>query len=502
MIDTGLRAWLGLRLPRIKRIQQSPMLPQEEWFHALIKKAIPTDWGKHYHYAELKDIAQFQSRVPVQDYEAFFPWIESILKGNKNVVWPGTVNWFAKSSGTTNDRSKFLPITPEALADNHFRAGRDMLAIYYHHHPESKLSRGKNLVIGGSHEVNRLNVHSQAGDLSAVLIENMPALYAYFQTPGKAITLLGNWEQKLEAITRITRNQRITGMTGVPTWLLVLIDRIFKEQGITSGNLLEVWPDLEVFFHGAVRFDPYRERFKKLIPSDRMSYLETYNASEGFFALQDEPHSSDLLLLTDHGIFYEFIPLTQLTEAFPKALTVGEVMVGETYGLVITTNAGLWRYQVGDTVTIASTQPLRIRVAGRTQHFINAFGEELMIGNAETAITHACLQTGANVSDFTAGPIYSTSEIKGTHEWIIEFETPPPALEVFTQILDAELRKLNSDYDAKRYHDLAMRLPVIHGVPKGTFYQWMKSRNRLGGQHKVPRLSNHRQYLEDILATV
>ena len=400
------------RLKRLTDMQSRPEDIQVQWFQSLVHTAEYTVFGQAHGFGKISTLSDFQTRVPIVSYEDFYPWIEQALAGKADVLWPGKVAWFAKSSGTTNDKSKFIPVTEDALQDCHFRAGKDLFAQYFENVPDSRLAKGKNLVIGGSHEVVQMHPNAHAGDLSAVLIENLPFLYALFRAPAKELTLMGEWEAKLDAISKAVINAPVTSMTGVPTWLLVLFDRLFEMRGMQEKNLLEIWPDLEVFFHGAVAFGPYRDQFKKLIPSDRMQYMETYNASEGFFAFQDVPGSEDLLLLLDHGIFYEFIPMDAAEAPFPRSLTLSEVELGVQYAIVISTNGGLWRYRVGDTIKFTSLQPYRIRITGRTKHFINAFGEELIIENAEQGLWAACAATGAVITDYTAGPVYSSEGAK------------------------------------------------------------------------------------------
>jgi hypothetical protein len=500
MVQAVISAYMRRRLKRLTEMQARPEAIQQEWFHNLIHTANHTAFGLQYGFKQIRSMAEYQERVPVSSYEAFYPWIEQALAGKADVLWPGKVAWFAKSSGTTNDKSKYIPITADSLEDCHYRAGKDLFAQYFENVPGSRMLKGKNLVIGGSHEVVRMQSDRHAGDLSAVLIENLPMFYAHYRTPDKSITLMGEWEAKLDAISKAVIHAPVTSMTGVPTWLLVLFERLFEMRGMQEKNLLEIWPDLEVFFHGAVAFGPYREQFKKLIPSSRMQYMETYNASEGFFAFQDELGSEDLLLLLDHGIVYEFIPMDQAEDPFPRSLTIGEVSLGVQYAIVISTNGGLWRYRVGDTVKFTSLQPYRIRITGRTKHFINAFGEELIIENAEQGLLSACAETGAVIKDYTAGPVYASDTQKGGHAWVIEFEVMPSDTRHFMQVLDTRMQALNSDYAAKRYHDMAMVFPELLVVKPGTFYTWMKQRDKLGGQHKVPRLSNDRTYIEQLLA--
>lgn len=497
LINSIASWYLKKRVYQIEMFIKHPQETQLEVFEKLIRTAEDTSWGKKYGYQDIQSLREFQDRVPVSGYEQLYPFIKRTLEGEADVLWPGSIKWFSKSSGTTNDKSKFIPVTREAMDDCHFKGGKDMLAIYLHNRPESQLFTGKGLPIGGSHEVNRLNRNSYYGDLSAVLIQNTPLVYNLFRATSKRVSLMGEWETKIRTIAENVLNMNITSMAGVPTWTLVLIKKLFELSG--KDNLLEIWPSLEIFFHGGVSFKPYRSQFEALIPSDQMQYFETYNASEGFFGLQNESDKEDLLLMLDYGILYEFIRLEDLHRDHPPAVTISEVEKDVTYAIVISTNAGLWRYLIGDTVRFSSTSPYKIKIVGRIKHYINAFGEELMIENAETALETACKETGAVLTNYTAAPIYFSEDSNGAHEWLLEFEQAPPSLEQFKDILDDSLKTLNSDYEAKRYKSIALREPVVRALPPGSFYQWMKKRGKLGGQNKVPRLSNTRDYVDSIL---
>jgi hypothetical protein len=485
------------RIHQIELFMKYPIDVQNELLKKLTYTAANTEWGKRYEFSSIDHLKVFKERVPISSYEQLFPDVERIMKGEQNILWPSKVTWFAKSSGTTNARSKFIPITSESLEDCHYKGGKDMLSIYVNNYPETKMFTGKGLTIGGSHQINHLNPDSYYGDVSAVIMQNLPFWAQIIRTPKLEIALMDKWEDKIAKMVETTVNENVTSLSGVPTWTIVLIQNILEATG--KKSILDIWPNLEVFVHGAVAFGPYRQLFKELIPSSEMRYMETYNASEGFFGIQDQVNSEELLLMLDYGIFYEFIPMDQIDRDQPNTLSLEEVELGKNYAMVITTNAGLWRYMIGDTVKFTSLNPFRIKISGRTKHFINAFGEEVVVENADAAITKACKATGAIISDYTAGPVYVKNESKGGHEWIIEFEKEPSDSIYFNEILDVTLRELNSDYDAKRYKNLALQAPIVHIAPKGTFYQWMKSRGKLGGQHKVPRLSNDRIYLDDIL---
>lgn len=475
---------------------------QDEVLKKLISAGRYTQFGQKYSFEDLVNYEDFKKRVPVHTYEQLYPYIERLLHGEQNILWPSEVKWFAKSSGTTNARSKFIPVTSEALEDCHFKGGKDLYSIFINNYPNTKIFSGKGLAIGGSCRVNEYDPTSTSryGDVSAVIMQNLPPWAEFIRTPSLEVALMDNWEEKIEKLARETARVDVTQIAGVPTWTVLLLQYILALE--KKQSMLEVWPNLEVFFHGAVAFAPYKNLFKSLIPGDQMKCWETYNASEGFFGIQDQKDSEDLLLMLDYGVFYEFIPMEEVDKEFPDAIGLQDVEIGKNYAMVITTNAGLWRYSIGDTIKFTSTSPYRIRISGRTKHFINAFGEEVIIENAETAITRACELTGAVIDNFTAAPIYLEKSKRGGHEWIIEFRTQPTSIGEFTEVLDKTLRKVNSDYDAKRAHDIALVAPKIHSVSEGTFYNWMKKRGKLGGQNKVPRLSNSREFVDDILAMV
>lgn len=502
-IFNSILTWvMKKRIHQIELFMKYPEEVQMELLMNLTRKASRTDYGKKYGFESIDNYEDFKNRVPVVNYEAIYPFIDRLMKGEQNVLWPSEIRWFAKSSGTTNARSKFIPVSNEALEECHYKGGKDLLSIYVNNFPESKMFTGKNLVIGGSQQVNQFdeNARSYYGDVSAVLLKNLPFWAQMVRTPTLEIALMDEWEEKIEKMARHTAEENVTSMSGVPTWMVVLLERIIELKGVK--DITEVWPNLEVFFHGAVAFTPYEKLFNSLIPSSSMRYVETYNASEGFFGIQDQSDSKDMLLMLDYGIFYEFIPFEDLDTEDPRVLTLDQVELNKSYAIIITTNAGLWRYKIGDTVRFTSKDPYRIRISGRTRHFINAFGEEVVVENAELAIAEACKRTDAEIENFTAGPIYLSNAQKGGHEWIVEFAKEPEDLERFKLVLDEKLREINSDYDAKRYKDIALDPPIVHAVERGTFYNWMKKRGKLGGQNKVPRLSNNREYLDDILEMI
>lgn len=490
--------WINLkRNYQIQLYSEHPSNIQMETLHQLLRKSQNTWWGKKYKYSDIHSLEEFKKAVPLQTYDDIKPFVERLRDGETDVLWPGDVKWFAKSSGTTSDKSKFIPVTKDALEDCHLRGPKDVFALYIRNYPDTKVLKGKTLTLGGSHQINNFSNNSYYGDLSAILIENVPFWTNFYRTPPSEIALLEEFEEKIEHIMDITLDQNVTSLAGVPSWFLVLLKRVLEKTG--KSNILEVWPNLEVFTHGGVNFDPYREQYKKLIPSDNMHYMETYNASEGFFAIQDDPTRSDMLLMLDYGVYYEFIPMEEFGKENPTVLSIGDVELNKNYALVISTNAGLWRYLIGDTVMFTGEKPYRIKITGRTKHFINAFGEEVIIDNAEKALKSACRETGAIINEYTAGPVFMTGESKGAHQWIIEFEKEPDDALRFASILDKTLQELNSDYEAKRYKDITLEQLHLITAPRGTFYNWMKNRGKIGGQNKIPRLSNDRKYLEDLL---
>lgn len=501
-IFNSFLSWLmKKRIHQIELFIKYPHDVQIEWFKKLISAARMTEWGQKYDYASINDYETYKNRVPVGDYNTLKPYIDRLRKGEQNILWNTDIKWYAKSSGTSGDKSKFIPISNEALEECHFKGGKDMLSIYCNNHPETTLFDGKGLVMGGSSSITEINNESYyTGDLSAIIMQNLPLWVQIKKTPSQSIALMDEWESKIEKMAEVTIEHDVTSISGVPSWTLVLIKRIFEISG--KDNLAEIWPNLEVFFHGGVNFNPYREQFKRIIRSDKMSYLETYNASEGFFGIQDRTDHSDMLLMLDYGIFYEFIPADQINVENPQTIGLDQVETEKNYAIVISTNAGLWRYLIGDTVTFTSVNPYRIRITGRTKNFINAFGEELIIDNAEKALAIACEKCHAIITEYTAAPIYFNNNQNAAHEWLIEFEIPTQNIERFTDNFDNALKSLNSDYEAKRYKNMVLHEPVIRVMPTGTFYNWLKKNNKLGGQHKVPRLSNNRKVVEEILEMI
>ncbi len=480
---------------RIEQWLRDPLAAQREVLQDLVTHGQYTEIGRKYGFTSLFNLKNFKEAVPIHEYEDLKPYIERLMEGEQNLLWNTPVNWFAKSSGTTSDKSKFIPITQESLEDCHYQAAKDVLTLYYNYNSESDLLTGKGLVIGGSHQVSRVNEEVNYGDLSAVLLQNTPIWANWLRTPDLSIALMDEWESKIEKLAETTIPEVVTSISGVPTWTLVLIRRILEMTG--KQHLREVWPGLELYIHGGVSFTPYREQFKKLI-GPGCTYLEMYNASEGFFAAQDDPAEEGMLLFLNHGIFYEFMPVEEYGKSDAQTIGLDKVETGKNYALVISTNGGLWRYLVGDTVQFTSLDPFRIKVSGRLKQYINAFGEEVIVDNTDKAIAIACEKTGLVVRDYTAAPYYFGDQHKAAHEWLIEFEQIPANTDVFAYELDCVLKALNSDYEAKRYKDIALTLPLVNAVPHGLFHEWLKQKGKLGGQHKVPRLCNDRRYLDDM----
>ena len=491
------RLFFKLREKSINAFIQSPIKDQREILKSLLKKGRDTNYGEEFNFSRIHSYKEYSSIVPIVDYEDFFNKIKKTLNGNDNVIWSDKIKWFAKSSGTTNDVSKFIPVSQQSLDLNHMKAGRDLLSIYLKNNPKSKLFDGLALALGGSRQLTPFDKSQQIfiGDISAILLKNLPSWASYLRTPNIDIALMPEWEKKIKSMAEITSKQNITNLSGVPTWTIVLIREVLKVTG--KKNILEVWPNLELFIHGAVSFMPYKNLFKELIPSNQMNYFETYNASEGFFAFQDNPDSSEMLLLTNHGIFYEFEDVKS-----KEVKDLSNIELNKDYALIISTYSGLWRYRIGDTVKFMSLNPFKILITGRTKHFINAFGEEVIVQNTDTALSNACKIFSASFYNYSAAPVFITGKKRGAHEWIIEFIKEPKNKTEFINVLDQELRKINSDYDAKRYKDIAIKKPEVHFVKEGFFDYWLKSKKKLGGQNKIPRLSNDRKYLDDMLGQI
>jgi len=469
---------------------------QEELLFNLLKQAENTFIGKEYEFSSIKNYKTFSERVPVSTYEELEPLIERTRKGEQNIFWNTPIKWFAKSSGTTNAKSKFIPVSPESLENCHYKASKDLLCLYLNNNEDSQLFVGKSLRLGGSKQLYEDN-NTFFGDLSAILIDNMPIWAEFSSTPSSSISLMGDWESKMPAIINETINENVTSLAGVPSWMMVLLNKTLEQTG--KQNMLDIWPNAEVYFHGGVNFDPYREQYKKLFPKDNFQYYEIYNASEGFFALQDLNNSNDLLLMLDYGIFYEFIPMDTFGQPTQKVIRLSEVELNKNYAVIITTNSGLWRYSIGDTIRFTSLNPYRIRVTGRTKHHLNVFGEELMVENTEMALTATCKELNCEIIDYTVAPIFMKGKQQGAHEWMIEFKKLPENMVTFGEVLDKNIQNLNSDYEAKRYNNMTLNPLVLNVARTSLFYDWLKDNDKLGGQHKIPRLSNDRNYMEQLL---
>lgn len=479
-------------------MQNNPIEAQENTRNYLVKMARKTTWGKNHGFQKIASHADFVSAMPLQDYTTLLPYINRAREGEQNLIWPTEIKWFAKSSGTSTGKSKFIPVTHEAIENCHFAGGKDLLAFYSRINPDTKIFSGFSLRLGGSTTFNSRNHETYYGDLSAVLIENFPFWVEIRSTPKQNVALMAEWEEKIETIANQAIKQNVTSMWGVNSWFLVLLNKVLEITG--KDNILDVWPNLELFAHGGVSFAPYEKQFKNIIPGNQLTFIENYNASEGFFAIQDCVPSKGMLLLLDHGIYYEFIPMDSFANLQSKTIGLADVEVGKNYAMVVSTNAGLWRYLIGDTVRFTSTKPYRIEISGRIQNFINAFGEEVIIDNAEKAVKAACAATGAQVKEFMAAPVFMDGKESGAHEWVFEFSEPPQNIDEFTRELDANLQRVNSDYEAKRHKNMALKMPIVHTARKGLFYDWLKQSGKVGGQHKIPRLMNDRSIIDTVLA--
>ncbi len=496
LVNSVASWFLKKRFHQIELFLKYPNEVQEELLTSLLLRARTTEIGKKYDFSSITNYREFTERVPVTTYEEIQIDIERGRRGEDNIFWPSPIKWFAKSSGTTNAKSKFIPVSTASLEQCHYAASKDLLCMYLNNNENAQLFTGKSLRLGGSKELYEENGTSY-GDLSAILIDNMPFWAEYSSTPSNEISLMGDWEIKMQAIVNETIQENVTSLAGVPSWMLVLLNNVMETTG--KGNLFNVWPNLEVYFHGGVSFDPYIEQYNKILPKNEFRYYEIYSASEGFFALQDRNANKELLLMLDYGIFYEFIPMDTYGSLDQKIIRLSDVEVEKNYAIVITTNAGLWRYKVGDTVRFTSVSPYRIKVTGRTKHHINVFGEELIIENAEAALRKATQETDCEIVDYTAAPIFMKGKEKGAHEWMIEFKRPPGDFSIFSNSLDQALKEVNSDYEAKRYNNTTLNAPTIHQAREKLFYDWLKKKDKLGGQHKVPRLSNTRNFLDELL---
>lgn len=487
-------------LPRqkeIKRHYTEPEALQHEVLNYLISKGKQTEYGRNHLMGAVDNYEDFRDRLPICTYEDLKSDIDRMRHGDEDVLWPGQTRWYAKSSGTTNDKSKFIPISPEGLKNIHYKGGADVVALYLRNHPDSRIFDGKSLILGGSHSPNYDQNGSLVGDLSAILIENINPIVNFFRVPKKKTALLSDFEVKRDRIAKECMGKNVTNISGVPSWMLSVLVRILELSG--KQHLEEVWPNLEVFFHGGITFTPYRNQYESLITSANMRYMETYNASEGFFGIQDDPSDKSMLLMLDYDVFYEFIPLEDIGSDNPHIVPLEAVELERNYAMVITTSCGLWRYMIGDTVKFTSKKPYKFLITGRTKYFINAFGEELIMDNAEKALAYACEHSGAQISEYTAAPVYMDMHAKCRHQWLIEFTKDPDSMDHFARLLDQKLQQINSDYEAKRSHDVTLQHLEVVKARQNLFNDWLKSKQKLGGQHKVPRLSNSRKNMEELL---
>lgn len=496
IINSIISWFLKKRKHQIDLFIKYPIEVQQEVLSQLLTTAKDTEYGSLYNFEEIKTYEDFNKQVPLVRYETLEPYISRARKNEEDILWPGRTKWFAKSSGTTNAKSKFIPVSSDAIENCHMKAGKDMLCLYINNNEDAGLFKGKSLRLGGSSSIYEDN-DSFFGDLSAIIIENLPVWADWGSAPKQSTALLGEWESKLDKIIEETIDENITSLIGVPSWMMVLINKVLERTG--KKDILEVWPNLEVYFHGGVNFDPYREQYEKLIPSDRFKYYENYNASEGYFAIQDKNESEGMLLMLDYGVFYEFIPMQEFQGENSKAIPLQNVELNTNYAVVISTNSGLFRYLIGDTVKFTSLDPYRIRVTGRTKHFINAFGEELIIENTEKALEKVCKKQETEIVDYSVAPYFSLDKQAGRHEWMIEFKKEPDCMHAFMEILDLELQQLNSDYEAKRFKNITLNPPLVHIARENLFYDWLKKKGKLGGQHKVPRLWNNRDFMNELI---
>lgn len=492
------RFFLGKRLKDFELYASQPEAVQQKVLRRLLNDAAHTTWGREHGYASIKSYTDYAAAVPLQTYDDLKPYIDRMRNGEDNLLWHSKVKWYAQSSGTTNDKSKYIPVTSEGLDDTHYRGGADCVAIYLGMNPSSRFFSGKGLILGGSFNEQPNPDGSRVGDLSAVLMQNINPVVNFFRVPSKEVALMREWESKIERLAADTASANVTNLSGVPSWMLVVLKKVLDITG--KDSIEQVWPGIEVFFHGGVSFTPYRSQYKELIKSDQMHYVETYNASEGFFGIQSDLSDPSMMLMIDYGVFYEFVPMTEFGKPNARAVSLTDVELGKNYAMVISSSCGLWRYVIGDTVMFTSKRPYKFRITGRTKHFINAFGEELIVDNAEKGLARACAETGAKVLDYSAAPVYMDAQGKCRHQWLIEFAVMPDSLDHFVTVLDMALKSVNSDYEAKRTKDIALQLPEVVVARPGLFNDWLKGKGKLGGQHKVPRLSNTRDIIDEMLA--
>lgn len=496
-ITSIARFYFHKRQKELERHEKEGVQMQAEVLKSLLERASDTEYGRDHIFNMTRSYEEFAHNVPINTYEELKGDIDRMRHGEKDILWPGVVKWYAKSSGTTNDKSKFIPVSDEGLESIHYQGGNDAVAMYLQNNPKSRLFDGKSLILGGSHSSNYNVDGSLVGDLSAILIENINPIVNLVRVPDKRTALISDFEVKRDKIAEICLHKNVTNISGVPSWMMSVLQRVMELSG--KQHLEEVWPNLEVFFHGGIAFTPYRQQYEQLITSPNMHYMETYNASEGFFGLQDDPSDPSMSLMVDYDVFYEFIPMDEFGTDNPTVVPLQGVEIGKNYAMVITTSCGLWRYMIGDTVQFTSKNPYKFVITGRTKYFINAFGEELIMDNAEKGLAYACEKTGAQVAEYTAAPVYMDSNAKCRHQWLIEFSKEPESLDEFASLLDRKLQEINSDYEAKRFHDVTLQhLEIVKARP-GVFNDWLKSKGKLGGQHKIPRLSNSRKNLDEML---
>lgn len=484
------------RLKEIEAFSSKAVDTQHHLLAYLLHQGSRTSYGQEHLFSSIRSAQEFREKVPIVTYEQLQPHIERMMQGESHVLWPGRIRWFSKSSGTTDAKSKYIPVSKESLWNCHYKGGKDLFALHLRQHPDSGVFYGKNLSMGGSLHPWPQNPGIVCGDISAIITKHLPLWAESRRVPRQKVALLEDWDLKLEKMVEVTRRQDVRSLLGVPSWMMLFLQQLLRYTGKTS--IQEIWPNLELFAHGGVSFVPYREQFRQMLGS-KVSFLETYNASEGFFGIQDKEDIHELLLMLDYGVYYEFLPMDELGKEKPQAIGIEEVETGRNYALIISTNAGLWRYMIGDTILFTSLKPYRFKISGRTKQFINTFGEELMVDNADTALNYACEQTGAMIKDYTAAPIFLDNSSQARHQWLIEFQEKPDSIERFTSLLDSRLKELNSDYEAKRQHDLILKQPEIIPLFNGCFLEWLKEKGKLGGQHKVPRLSNNRDYADEII---
>lgn len=496
-----MRWYLKQRIERIRKFIKNPHQVQAQVLQDLIAATKHTEWGSIHGFKHIKKAKDFSQQVPVSSYDQLKPYIQRMMKGEKDVLWSGQVKWFSKSSGTTSDKSKFIPVTDKNLFSNHIRGNWDTMSMLYHNRPDARVFADKNLVLVGSLQAYDQYPKTTIGDISAIMAHRMPAVGRPFYTPDFKTSLMSEWEEKIERTVQLTKDDKsIYMVAGVPTWNIVLFRRLLEVTG--KENILEIWPNLSVYVHGGVGFAPYREQFRQFLPDDNFIYTEVYNASEGFFATQQFLGDDDMLLLLNNGVYYEFLPMEEWDSDYPRAITLEEVELEKNYAMLVSTNAGLWRYQIGDTISFTSKYPYKIKITGRTKQFINAFGEEVMVENTDKALALTCDQTQSIVAEYTVAPIYFSNGKKGGHQWLVEFEKKPLSTTAFARKLDYNLQSINSDYEAKRYKNMALEQLHLTALPKGTFHNWMRARGKFGVQHKVPRLANHRRYLEEIISLI